>query len=448
MLRETKKSFCRLCQAFCAIEVDVEGGRVVAVRGDAADPMSGGYTCMKGRQLPEQMNDPTRMRSSKTRSRGGELRAIPSEQAMDEIAERVSRITREHGPRAVAIYAGTFGYYNSATMPVARAWLEGVGSPSFYTSLTIDQPAKVLAVARMGLWGGGTHSFSSSDVALVVGNNPLVSHLAPPSGVPGFNPSKYLGEAKRRGLRLICVDPRLSELARRADVHLQVRPGEDPTLLAGMLRVILEEGLHDVEFCAREVDGLETLRASIHDFTPDYVAERAGVPAEQMIAAARLFGRGPRGCATSGTGPDMAPHPNLSEHLISALNIVCGRVNRQGEKIDNPGVLGLAVPRPAQTIPLEFLPPLFSYGKEPAPRIRGVQQVCGEMPTPTLAEEILMPGEGAWGETRRWPGRTNEKPCVLSHPSISWSASIPSSRPPPAWRTTSSRRACLWSART
>ena len=203
MARETKKSFCRLCPAFCAVQVEIDGGRVVAVRGDAADPMTGGYTCVKGRQLPDQMNDPARLRSSKQRSADGELQSISSEQAMDEIAARLSDIVREHGPRSVAVYGGTFGYYNSATMPIARAWLDGVGSPSFYTSLTIDQPAKVLAVSRIGLWGGGTHSFVSSDVALVVGNNPPVSHLGPPSGVPGFNPSPCLKEAKGRGLRLI-----------------------------------------------------------------------------------------------------------------------------------------------------------------------------------------------------------------------------------------------------
>jgi anaerobic selenocysteine-containing dehydrogenase len=103
------------------------------------------------------------------------------------------------------------------------------------------------------------------------------------------------------------VDPRRSQLARRADLHLQIRPGEDPTLLAGMLRVIFEEELHDQEFCREHADGLEELRAVVMDFTPEYVERRTGVAAERMVEAARLFAAGPRGYASSGTGPDMAP---------------------------------------------------------------------------------------------------------------------------------------------
>jgi anaerobic selenocysteine-containing dehydrogenase len=391
---ETKKSYCRICQGFCAIDVDVEDGRILAVRGDRDDPMTGGYTCIKGRQLPEQANHPERLRSSLKRLPDGSLVPISSERAMDEISERLSRIIDEHGPRAVATYNGTSAHYDSAAIEFVKAWHRGIDSPSYYTSLTIDQPSKIIAVARHGVWMGGGHSFATSDVALVVGNNPLVSHLAVPGGLPGFNPFKQLNDARKRGLKLICIDPRRSELARRADLHLQIRPGEDPTLLAGMLRVILEEGLHDAAFCAENVEGLEELREAIRDFTPGYVAARTGVPEAQMIAAARLFGGAERGCVSSGTGPDMAPHPNLSEHLISSLNTICGRCNRVGEKLDNPGVLALAVPRLAQALSPEQVPPNLSYGGGPRSRVRGLQQIFEQMPTPALADEILEPGEG------------------------------------------------------
>ena len=374
--------------------MDVEEGRVVAVRGDASDPMSGGYTCMKGRQMAEQLHGSERLWRPLRSRPSGAFEPITAEAALDEIAERLKAIVQEHGPRAVAVYCGTCAYFNSATVPVVRAYLDAVGSPSIYSSLTIDQSAKGVAVGRIGMWGAGTHSFQSSNVALIVGNNPPVSHLAPPSGLPGFNPSKRLADALERGMKIVCVDPRRSELARRAHIHLQIRPGEDPTLLAGILRVILDEGLHDREFCDRHVSGLGDLRASIAEFTPEYVAARCEVDEALIVEAARLFARGPRGCATSGTGPDMGPHPALSEHLISALNIVCARVNRAGERIDNPGVLGPAVPRPAQAIPPAMLPPMFHLGTGVRARMRDLERVCDEMPTSTLADEILMPGQG------------------------------------------------------
>jgi anaerobic selenocysteine-containing dehydrogenase len=394
VVRETRKSYCRICSAFCAVDVRIEDGRVTSVRGDASDPVTGGYTCVKGRQLPHQVHGPERLRSSLARGPDGRFQPIGSERAMDEIADKLQRIVETHGPRAVATYSGTAAYFNSAALPVVKAWHAGIGSPSNYSTLTIDQPAKIIAVARQGVWGGGAHTFASSDVVLSVGNNPIASGLTLPGGVPGINPIKQLNEARRRGLKVICVDPRRTELARRSHLHLQVRPGEDPTLLAAMLRVILEEGRHDEAFCRDHVAGLAELRAAIADFTPDYAETRSGVPAEQMIEAARLFAAGPRGCASSGTGPDMAPRACLTEQLLSATNALCGRYNREGDEIPNPGVLSPALPRPAQAVPPELLPPFLRFGTGPRSRFRGLAQLCEEMPTATLADEILEPGEG------------------------------------------------------
>jgi anaerobic selenocysteine-containing dehydrogenase len=391
---ETGKSFCRICSAFCAIEARIDDGRVTSVRGDASDPVTGGYTCVKGRQLPHQIHGPERLRSSLARGPDGRFQPITSEAAMDEIAAKLQQIVAAHGPRAVASFSGTAAYFNSAGLPVTKAWHAGIGSPSNYSTLTIDQAAKIIAVGRQGVWGAGAHAFASSDVTLAIGINPIVSGLCMPGGVPGVNPVRQLNEAKKRGLQVICVDPRRSELARRSHLHLQIRPGEDPTLLAGMLRVILVEGLNDEDFCREHVAGLAELRTAIADFTPDYVEARSGVPAEQMIAAARLFAAGPRGCASSGTGPDMAPHSCLTEHLISALNAVCGRYNREGDPLPNPGVLSPNLPRPAQAVPPELLPPLFRFGREPRSRFRGLAQLCEELPTAALADEILEPGAG------------------------------------------------------
>jgi len=391
---EIRKSYCRICTAYCALDVDLDAGRVQAVRGDVTDPVSGGYTCIKGRQLPYQMYGPERLWQSQRRQPDGTFVPIPTAQALDEIADRLRDIIARHGPRAVATYSGNAAFNNSVALPVVRAWHQGIGSPSNYSTLTIDQPAKIIAAVRHGVWGGGGHTFAEADVALSIGNNPIVSSLTLPGGPPGTNPVKSVADAKRRGMKLICIDPRRTELARRADLHLQIHPGEDATLLAGMLRVILSEDLHDAAFCTEHTDGLEVLRAAVEGFTPDYVAARSRVPEQQMVAAARLFAAGPRGYASSGTGPDMGPHPCLVQHLISSLNTLCGRHNRVGERIPNPGVLSAPLPRPAQAIPRELLPPILSYGSGPASRFRGLQQMFEEMPTTTLAEEILEPGDG------------------------------------------------------
>ena len=90
---------------------------------------------------------------------------------------------------------------------------------------------------------------------MIIGNNVINSHYAPPGGVPSVSPSDQIRKARKRGLKLIAIDPRETELTRRSDLHLQIKPGEDAVLLAGMIRVILTEVLHDTEFCEQFTSG-------------------------------------------------------------------------------------------------------------------------------------------------------------------------------------------------
>ncbi|HKD67672.1 MAG TPA: molybdopterin-dependent oxidoreductase [Candidatus Binataceae bacterium] len=384
----THKTFCRFCHAFCGIGVDIEDNRVVAVRGDRDHPLSQGFTCIKGRQLVEQHNDPGRLRNTLRRNPEGRLEAIPSEQAMDEVAAALKRIIEQHGPRSVALYNGTKSWA-SVTFEMARSWLVGIGSPSFYTTVTIDQPAKAMAMALHGYWKAGWHRVIDSDVVMFVGTNPLQSYLVEAVKVPCTNASAYLRDCVRRGLKVIVIDPRRTETAQYAAMHLQVRPGEDPTLLAGLVRVILAEELYDKEFVALNARGLDALREAVDPFTLDYVERRAGVAAKDVAATARLFAAGPRGSVVAGTGPNMAPHPLSTEMLVNLLNTLCGRYAREGEYVNNAGVLGAPhTPRAEAGDPFNFWEGIDQ------PRVRGLRSLNFQQPTAALADEILTPGEG------------------------------------------------------
>lgn len=393
----THKTFCRYCHAYCPMDVDVEGDRVKAVRPDVENSHYGGYTCIKGRQLVEQMYQPERMTRCQKQT-NGRFEAIDSQQALDEVADKLREIIDKYGPRAVATYNGTYAFQNSAQLAFSRAWHDALGSPSYYTSVTIDQPAKVFVGSRHGYWGGGGHFFEDSDVTLILGNNPMVSQYAPPGGVPSVSPFERLREAKKRGHKLIAVDPRSTELSRRADLHLQIQPGQDSVLLASMIRLIIDEELHDRDFCEQHTEGLEQLRAAVEPFTLDYAAARTHVPAEQIAEAARLFAAGPRGVAITGTGPEMSEHPNLTQHLVASLNSLCGRYYREGETLPNPGVLAAPGPRRAQAINVPL-----AWGNGARSRIieglgeltaMGMMGPVREMPTNLLSDEILTPGEG------------------------------------------------------
>ena len=393
---ETRETFCRFCHAACPLHIDVEinstGARtqevVVAVRGIMEDPLFEGYTCIKGRQLADQHHAPDRLRNPLQRSDDGSFVEVTSKNALDDIAHRVQAIIAAHGPRAVATYTGTGAFQNSISMPVTQAFHSGIGSPSFYTSITIDQPAHLTSRLRMGAWEAGWQNFRDADVLLAIGYNPLVSSYAPAGGLQGTNPFVRLRRAKERGMKLIVIDPRRSELASFADLWLPVKPGEDPTLLAGLINVILQESLHDKDFCDRWVDQLDDLRSAVTPFSPEMVATRCEVEAADVLTAARMFAAGPRGTAGTGTGPNMAAHSTLMEHLALTLNAICGRVNREGDVLESGNFLYPGDTRRAQVI----------APSDPAPgtphRVRGLKGMPGEMLTNALAEEILEPGEG------------------------------------------------------
>jgi anaerobic selenocysteine-containing dehydrogenase len=388
----TKRSFCRFCHAGCAIDVDVDtvANAVLQVRGVQEDPMYEGYTCVKGRHLGFQHEHPGRLRQSMKKTANGH-EPIDTNLAFDEIAERLAGILAKHGPRSVATYCGTAAYQNATGLPIAAAFHASIGSPSFYTSSSIDQPGKAVAPLRHGAWAAGVHAIDTADVAMVIGCNTLVSTFGYPGGLPGFNPLVRLRRAKEAGLSLIVIDPRFTEVAHYADLYLPVKPGEDTTLLSAFIREILEHDLHDKEFCAQYVNGLDELRIAVDPYTVDYASRRTGVDAGLIVEAARRFAAGPRGAVSTGTGPDMAPHSSLMEHLVLVMNTLCGRYNRAGEMVQNPGGL-MTPPGPlrAQVIP----PKPETLTKGPKTRIRNLHNQRGQAPTSTLAEEILLEGEG------------------------------------------------------
>ena len=402
MAPETHTAICRFCHANCGILVEVENGRPVRVTGDPENPAYGGFTCAKGRRLPEQHAHPDRLLHSQKRARGGEYEPISSEAAMDEVADRVAELIRVHGPRSVALYVGTYSGPHPASIPAAVGWMLGIGSRMVFTSSAIDQPGKHVANAIAGRWLGGSHVFDESDVWMLIGNNPLISMSG---GIPPANPGRRLRQARERGMKLIVIDPRRTEVARFADVFLQPRPGEDPTILAAMLHVVIREQLYDAPFIEAHVAGFEALADAVASFTPEYAAERAGVGAAEIEHAALTFAQGRRGCGVAGTGPNMAPHGNLTEYLLLSLNTLCGRWRREGEAVPNPGAL-----LPRATPRAQALAPRPGWGRGESLRSRPLVSSAAGLPTAALADEILYEGEG----------RIRALVCVGSNPVAAW----------------------------
>ncbi|MCV7423116.1 molybdopterin-dependent oxidoreductase [Mycobacterium yunnanensis] len=400
----TSPGICRICSAHCGVLATVTDGRLTKVTGDPDNPMFKGYSCAKGRALPEIHNNPHRLLHSQRRCADGSYEPVAAEPAMNEIATRLSELIAEHGPRSVALYLGTNGLPYPASPLMANAFIRAIESPMFFTANTIDQPGKQIALAAHGHWLGGDVDFHGADSWMLIGTNPLVSKAI---GIPGQNPARNLKDALARGMRLIVVDPRRSPTAARAAIHLQPRPGEDAAIVAAMLNVIISEGLCDDDFLAENVDGFTELARAVSGFTPAYVAERADVPEQQLVEAARLFAtHGERGgMVNAGTGANFAMHGNLLEYLCLCLTTICGRWQRAGRRVTRPNTL-----MPAFAAKAQAHPPYEGWGYGERLRVRGLTDaVCG-MPTAALADEILLEGDG----------QVKALICVGGNPMAAW----------------------------
>lgn len=384
----TVPSMCRLCPAHCGVLATVTDGRLTEVRGDPDNPLFKGYTCPKGRALPEMHNSPTRLLHSQKRQEDGSFAPIAVGQAMDEVAAKLRAILDQYGPRSIALYTGTSGQPYPAGQSMSIALLQAIGSPMFFTPNTIDQPGKQIATAVHGNWLAGDLDFMTADTWMLVGLNSVIAKSV---GVPTHNPGQRLKDAVNRGMKLIVIDPRRTETAKRAAIHIQPRPGEDPTILAGIINVIIQEGLYDRDFIAGDVDGLDALAARVAPFTPDYVARRADIPAEQVVEAARIFathGR-QRGMVNAGTGPNFAQHGNLTEYLALCLTTICGGWPRAGQPVNRPNTL-----LPAYEAKAQALAPYPGWGYGEKLRVRNFTDAACGLPVSALAEEILLEGEG------------------------------------------------------
>ena len=379
-----RPSTCRICSAYCPVLVTLDHGKVVKVEGNPKAPLYDGYTCPKGRALPAFHNRADRLLHSMKRQPDGSYTPIATDLAIAEIAERLKEIVAQHGPRSVAGFLGNPGVEQVATAPMMMSLLRALGSPMFFSMATLDQPNTKIADALHGVWDGGRMRPETLDVMLIAGGNPVISKQ-----YFGQNPGMRLKELVRRGTQLIVIDPRRSETARRAAVHLQPIPGEDAVIAAGLIHLVIASGGVDAQFVEQSAAGLAELTRAVAPFTPEYVATRAGVPDADLRAAAAIIAKAKRGNIGTGTGVSMTGRGTLTTYLYNCLQTLRGFWAQEGdEMLCSPVLLPPASPRAQPRSPV----PATGFGEKM--RVRGLEQSVAGMPAAALVDEILTPGQG------------------------------------------------------
>jgi len=367
------------------MEIDVADNVMVAARPDGSVSPYGGYMCPKGLSALEFHRDGSeRLRYSLKRQPDGTFAPIDAEAAIAEIGDRLKALVAQHGPRAVAVYHGTAAYRSVLGGLMERAWVLALGTPNFFSTMTIDQSAKWVTMARMGVMASGKHTMRDVDVAILAGGNPVVSHQGAPFALAESGaPARAFEALKARGGRFILVDPRRSETARFADLLIQPLPGHDAEIFAAIAHVLLRDGLYDRAFVAKWCNGIDELRTALAPFTPELAAARADVPVAQIEQAARWLGEARKPYAGSGSGPSFSTHSNTADHMIEVVNALCGGYRREGDLVRNPGTL-----RPKDAFEMA-VSPTRTFEQEPRCLSHDTGALLGEFPSALLGHEIL-----------------------------------------------------------
>jgi anaerobic selenocysteine-containing dehydrogenase len=381
--RRTHYRTCPLCEATCGLAVEIEGDRVVRVRGDAEDVFSRGYVCPKGTRIGELHHDPDRLRTPLVR-RDGELREATWEEAFSAVAEGFERVVARHGRTALAAYVGNPNAHNIAATLYLGPFLKSLGTRSLFSASTLDQMPKHVS---SGLMFGHPLTIPIPDVdhtdwLLLLGANPVESNgsLATAPDWPG-----RLRALRDRGARLVVVDPRATRTAALANEHVRVRPGGDAWLLVGMIHALLDEGLVDAERAGPHVSGLDTLRDGIRGLSPEAVAQACEVPAETIRRLARELATAERAVVYGRIGTHTVAYGTLASWAVDVLNTVTGNLDRPG---------GALFPLPAHAAPgSKPAGKPFRLGRWKS-RVKGHPEAMGELPSATLADEIEAPGDG------------------------------------------------------
>ena len=376
---------CPLCEAVCGLEITLDADdRVTRVRGDRDDPFSRGFICPKGASLGALDFDPDRLTEPIIRDRATDTwRTATWPEAFALIAERAPAVVNEYGPRSAALYLGNPNAHTVAGALYVPALIRALSTRNLFSASTADQMPKQVS---SGLMFGDPLTVAVPDLdrtgyLLMLGANPLESNgsLCTAPDYPG-----RLKALRKRGGRLVVVDPRRTRTADLADEHLFIRPGSDPYLLFGIVHVLFAEDLVDTRLGRSHIgiDGVEQIRSSAIPFTAEAVQARTGIPAETVVRLARELAAAPAAAVYARIGTCTAEFGTLTQWLVDVINVLTGNLDRPGGAMfATPAALGIVRTRP------------FRLGRWTS-RVREFPETMGEFPIATLADEIGTPGSG------------------------------------------------------
>ncbi|MCA9699263.1 MAG: molybdopterin-dependent oxidoreductase, partial [Myxococcales bacterium] len=358
---------CILCECNCGLEVQLggeEGRHLHRIRGDKAHPVSRGYACEKPQRLDRYQHARDRITMPLRRRADGSFETIDWDTAIREVATRLAAVRDDHGGESIFYYGGG-GQGNHLPGAYATATRRVLGSRYRSSALAQEKTGEFWVGDRM--LGSSTRAdFEHCDVALFLGKNPWQSHSFPRARVVL---KELAGDPERT---LIVVDPRRSETAALADIHLQVRPGGDAWLLAALLAILVAEDRLDHDFLAARCNGAEAVLGVLRTVSVAACCEAAGVAEDQVRRAAAVIAGARAFASFEDLGVQMNQNSTLVSYLHKLLVLLTGNLGKPGTHF----------------IPTVLVPLWGGESSRPSPVV-GARIVGGLVPCNVIADEIL-----------------------------------------------------------
>jgi len=306
---EIRHSICDICNPFthCGLDLYVKDGEIIKVEGMLEHKNSGGTLCSKGSATRQYVYNPDRIKYPMKRvgeKGSGEFERISWEEAYSIIAEKFNKLKKEEGPERAAFFVG----YTKWIRPFVQRLSYAYGSPNYCSESCTCFKAMYMAW-KLNYGAAANPDMPNTNCLLVWSSNPFYTNTTM---------ARAILDKKENGMKMIVVDPRVTPTAALADIHLMLKPGTDGALALAMANVIISEGLYDKDFIRDYAHGFDEYAEYVKAFTPEKAAGITGVPAEKIIAAARLYA-GTKPAAFMPSSAPVVHHTNGLQNYRAAM---------------------------------------------------------------------------------------------------------------------------------